>query len=171
MGFITLSCPSCGAKLQITNDLDRFACAFCGTEILVNRQGGTVALKPILEGIRQVRQGIDLTTSELTIRRLKDEIGELEIDKFAIEKHLKQNKKNVSGDVVIILLGIFLLLSGYQPIHTIWPCIVVFLIIIPLGFLTLGINNLIKWGWKSSENEQEIMNRKARISSLKATLN
>jgi DNA-directed RNA polymerase subunit M/transcription elongation factor TFIIS len=40
--FITLSCPSCGNKLQITDDIDRFACAACGNEYIVNRSGGDV---------------------------------------------------------------------------------------------------------------------------------
>ena len=35
--IIALSCPSCGGKLQITSDIDRFACMHCGTESLVKR--------------------------------------------------------------------------------------------------------------------------------------
>jgi hypothetical protein len=42
--FITLSCPSCGHKLQINEDIDRFACAACGNEHIVNRSGGDVFL-------------------------------------------------------------------------------------------------------------------------------
>jgi phage FluMu protein Com len=49
--FITLSCPSCGHRLQITEDIDRFACAACGNEHIVNRSGGIVTLKPVIEGI------------------------------------------------------------------------------------------------------------------------
>lgn len=37
--FITLSCPSCRAKLQITDDIDRFACLHCDNEHLVRRRG------------------------------------------------------------------------------------------------------------------------------------
>ena len=47
--FITLSCPSCGNKLQITEDIDRVACAACGKEHMVNRSGGVVTLKPVLD--------------------------------------------------------------------------------------------------------------------------
>jgi len=43
--LITMSCPSCGGKLQITNDIERFACAFCGTEHIVRRQGDAVNLE------------------------------------------------------------------------------------------------------------------------------
>jgi predicted RNA-binding Zn-ribbon protein involved in translation (DUF1610 family) len=42
--FITLSCPSCGHKLQITEDIDRFACDACETEYIVYRGGGIVTL-------------------------------------------------------------------------------------------------------------------------------
>ena len=42
--FITLSCPSCVHKLQITDDIDRFACGACGNEHIVNRSGGDIFL-------------------------------------------------------------------------------------------------------------------------------
>ena len=72
--FVTLSCPSCGGKLQVTPDLDRFACAHCGNEHVVRRGGGVVSLAPIVEGIDKVRAGVDKTASELAIQRLKEEI-------------------------------------------------------------------------------------------------
>jgi hypothetical protein len=49
--FITLSCPSCCNKLQIKEGRDRFICAACGNEHIVNRSGGIVTLKRVLEGI------------------------------------------------------------------------------------------------------------------------
>jgi hypothetical protein len=76
--FITLSCPSCGHKLQITSDIDRFACAACGNEHIVNRSGGIVTLKPVIEGITKVQIGVDKTASELAINRLERELAELE---------------------------------------------------------------------------------------------
>jgi hypothetical protein len=76
--FVTLSCPSCGGKLQITNDLDRFACGYCGQEHLVRRSGGVVSLAPVVEGLKQVQAGVDKTASELAIRRLREDIGQLQ---------------------------------------------------------------------------------------------
>ena len=38
--FVTLSCPSCGGKLEVTRDIERFACAHCGREHIVKRTGG-----------------------------------------------------------------------------------------------------------------------------------
>ena len=40
--FIKLS-SNCGAKLDVYDDMERFACGYCGTEIFVERRGGTVA--------------------------------------------------------------------------------------------------------------------------------
>jgi hypothetical protein len=76
--FVTLTCPSCGGKLEITNDLDRFACGYCGTEQVVRRGGGVVSLAPVVEGLKQVQVGVDKTASELAIVRLTAEIAELE---------------------------------------------------------------------------------------------
>jgi DNA-directed RNA polymerase subunit M/transcription elongation factor TFIIS len=47
--FNTLSCPSCGHKLQIPENIERFACAGCGKEHIVNRSGGVISLKPLTE--------------------------------------------------------------------------------------------------------------------------
>ncbi len=71
--FVSLSCPSCGGKLQITNDIDRFACGYCGQEHTVNRSGGMVFLKPVVEGLRQVQTGVDKTAAELALKRLVTE--------------------------------------------------------------------------------------------------
>jgi len=78
MDFVTLACPTCGSRLQVTNDLTRFACGYCGNEHVVRRAGGIVALDPVTEDIRRMRVGVDKTASELAIKRLKIEIPELE---------------------------------------------------------------------------------------------
>ncbi len=72
--FVSLTCPSCGGKLQIGNDIERFACGYCGNENVVKRGGGIVSLAPVIDEIKKVQVGVDKTASELAIRRLKDEI-------------------------------------------------------------------------------------------------
>ena len=76
--FVTLSCPTCGGQLQITSDIDRFACAHCGNEHIVKRGGGIVMLAPVVKGLAEIQRGTDRTAIELTIRRLKEEIRELD---------------------------------------------------------------------------------------------
>jgi len=75
--FVTLSCPSCGGKLNITNDIERFACGHCGREHIVKRAGGIVSLSPVVEALKKVEVGVDKTASELAINRLQREIDEL----------------------------------------------------------------------------------------------
>ena len=75
--FITLSCPSCGGKLQITKDIERFACAHCGNEMIVNRGQGIISLKPVIDEVKGVRKAADHTASELAIVRLQNDIDYL----------------------------------------------------------------------------------------------
>ncbi len=83
--FITLSCPSCGGRLQITSSIERFACANCGNEHLVKRQGGVIFLAPVVETLQNIQTGMDRTASELAISRLKAEIEEIEAFKMKIK--------------------------------------------------------------------------------------
>jgi len=76
--FVILTCPSCGGKLQITSDIERFVCANCGNEHLVQRSGGIISLVPLVAELRKVRDGVDKTASELAIKRLREEISVLE---------------------------------------------------------------------------------------------
>jgi len=86
--FISLTCPTCGGKLQITPDIERFACAHCGNEHLVRRATGVVTLAPVVESMDGLRRATDRTATELAIRRMRDEIAELESAKTQVESRL-----------------------------------------------------------------------------------
>jgi hypothetical protein len=75
--FITLTCPTCGGKLQITSDVERFACAHCGNEHLVRRGHGVVSLVPVVRSLDGLRSATDRTASELAIRRIQGEIAQI----------------------------------------------------------------------------------------------
>jgi ribosomal protein S27E len=59
--FINLNCANCGAKLEVYDDMERFACGYCGTELIAQRRGGTVALRAVTEAIKKVQIGTDKT--------------------------------------------------------------------------------------------------------------
>jgi len=82
--LVTLSCPSCGGKHNITNDIERFACGHCGREHVVKRAGGIVSLSPFIEALKKVEVGVDKTASELAINRLQREIDELRSQRTAL---------------------------------------------------------------------------------------
>lgn len=117
-GAVSLACPSCGARLQITEDVERFACLHCGNEQLVRRSGGIVSLAPVVEGLTKVQRGTDKTAAELAIPRLRAQLEEIRGDRQALMgqiQHLEQVSLNeiiaptqweqaYSGLVVIALL-------------------------------------------------------------------
>jgi len=65
--FISLKCQSCGGKLDVYEDMERFACGYCGSEMIVQRRGGTIALKLVQEAIKKVQIGTDQTAAELAL--------------------------------------------------------------------------------------------------------
>jgi predicted RNA-binding Zn-ribbon protein involved in translation (DUF1610 family) len=147
--FITLSCPSCGHKLQITSDIDRFACAACGNEHIVNRSGGIATLKPVIEGIEKVQVGVDKTASELAIVRLKKEIDDLEGKIQAINY-----PKLSSDDLVIImvclsLVGFILLFIHSTRVISVFLVICIFLVYI--------------LQWRGAKRRKEMLDDEARV--------
>jgi len=82
--LIKLTCTSCGGKLELSHDIDQFVCAHCGTELIVKRSHGVIALKAVAQDIEGIKSSTDKTASELAIVRLKGEVFTLEQDKHAI---------------------------------------------------------------------------------------
>jgi ABC-type multidrug transport system fused ATPase/permease subunit len=77
-GFISLSCPACGAKLTITDDKDRFICDYCNNEQLIDRTVQTVSHKSEVEITAKIPELMREAPSELTLSRLKQEVSDLE---------------------------------------------------------------------------------------------
>lgn len=66
---ITLKCKNCAADLQITPDMEQFACGYCGSQQVVERRGGTISLKPVLDAIQKVQVSSDRAANELTLTK------------------------------------------------------------------------------------------------------
>ncbi len=112
--FITLSCPNCGGKLQITPDIDRFACQYCGYEHIVRRSGGTVSLEPVMQMMGQLNTNLDRVgsnvdrisghaerqASEAAIVRIKQEIADT-------QKRIADTGDFYKWGWMLILLGVF----------------------------------------------------------------
>jgi hypothetical protein len=113
--FITLTCPSCGGKLKITNDIQRFACVYCGTEHIVKRGEGVISLAPVVEGLKNVQIGVDKTASELAIKRLKEEIVEIEERLQSKENTQSTNFNRVTFYGIAICLVGGMLACGMLP--------------------------------------------------------
>jgi len=151
--FFTLSCPTCGGKLQITNDIERFACGNCGNEHLVHRSGGIVSLTPVIEGLKQVQVGVDKTASELALKRLKKEVEELNL--------LKINRK--TGSVMFSILGGIPILIGILGILAGIGGTVTFIIVGAIG-LTLIWGGNSYYNGQVAEIEEEIQKRMQELA-------
>ncbi|MCL4561888.1 MAG: hypothetical protein M1281_14925 [Chloroflexi bacterium] len=162
--FIPLTCPSCGGKLQITDDCDRFFCEYCGIEHLAKRSGGAISLIPVVRELKGIRTNTAQMASEMAIPRVEAEIRQLEnaIDrvssdpKYAFHKTYDDDpplKKKSSGyfsvSFLLILAGIGLYYfdNGSQ---VSWPPLissdveifaVLILVMALLGFLFGALNN------------------------------
>jgi predicted RNA-binding Zn-ribbon protein involved in translation (DUF1610 family) len=111
--FITLSCPNCGGKLNITTDVNRFACQFCGHEHIVRRNDGMVSLEPVMKeinanlnlvgvGVSKLGFSSEKQVAEQTIARLKGEIAEID----------KVLASNMDGNQTAMILGIVMCMIG-----------------------------------------------------------
>ncbi len=76
--YISLTCPTCSAKLKVTNHMNNFACGHCGSEHIIKREGGVISLVPLVESKKGANDGGDITESELAIPRLEKEIKQFE---------------------------------------------------------------------------------------------
>jgi predicted RNA-binding Zn-ribbon protein involved in translation (DUF1610 family) len=109
----TLTCPSCGSKLQITKGFDRFACFYCGNEHIVHREGGAVYLEPIAIDIHHIRGGVDKTAAELAIARLTKELSDLDGQlKSATTRNLYSWKPRTDLETILAVLSVVLFIVG-----------------------------------------------------------
>lgn len=101
--MIKLSCKSCGAKLELTDDIDRFACANCGSEWMVNRSGGVISLKSVEEKLGNIEVSVDeMTQSIKVLKAIEEARREEELKQQAIknkeERALQEKAKEVEKE-------------------------------------------------------------------------
>lgn len=95
--LVVLSCPNCGGRLEITPNLTRFACGYCGTQVAVHRGGGVVALEPVVEGLARIQSGTDRTAAELAINRLQNEIRDLRAQQNSIRADVERARADTNS--------------------------------------------------------------------------
>ncbi|HEX8564643.1 MAG TPA: hypothetical protein VF648_03170 [Pyrinomonadaceae bacterium] len=72
--IVKLNCVNCGFGLDISEQMERLACGYCGTQQIVERSGGAVHLRGVTEAIARVQTGTDKTAAELALARLSKEL-------------------------------------------------------------------------------------------------
>lgn len=157
--MITLSCPNCGARLEITKDIDRFACSYCRMEHLVHRGGRIVSLSPVIERLEGVEIGVDRAAVELAIQRLREELSELQARRDALKlskRRPSQMAENMGciislfGAAVLAVASVWFFSAGilgeytpFSPPEYVPPEVEGALIVFGVGFVLMSIFLLI----------------------------
>lgn len=150
---ISLVCATCGGPLAPTLEEERYQCAYCGSQHLVRRDRGKVILEPLLKGLDEVQAGINRTASELTARRLQDEIEKLEEGLILANRRLSQG-------------GQFLLTGGFCLLLYFWGfrigiilAIGSVLMVIALLLLSTGLQSRLRIAQRIGEKQAQIEQR------------
>jgi len=166
---IRLRCPNCGANLQIFDDMSRFACAYCGSEQIVERRGGTVSLKLIAEAISKVQRGTDKTAAELALTRLERELEQLlkvrQQRKQEIESKVKERSDGGTLTFVLVFIGTGAIIGPlFRQLFGESGDVPAFFIALILGVISLGIRYL-----KVVAPFEELMDRELKGLDLPIT--
>ncbi len=166
---ISLNCPNCGANLNITSEMETFACGFCGSRQIVQRHGGTISLKLLGDAIARVQVGTDRTAAELAVRRLREELASTELELQEFESNVAYREANAAGCGTIgclFFLGWFVtaaLASTNNPVLVLISFVATFVIcIITAAQISSNRKTLRK---TATEGRQDIHARKAMIES------
>ena len=149
--LITLTCRSCRAKTQVPKDLERFACASCGSEHIVKRSGGIVSLSLVAGSIDVDKSGVDKITAELDLVRLKRDINRLKINL----ENLQKGGFGWEVYVFLLITGSLLTIAGITSSTSStmsWMTPIFYISGIPL--LIFGIIGIIR-ARASAESEKE----------------
>jgi len=167
--FVTLAYPNCGGKLHITPDPHRFACAHCGSERMVRRGGGVVALAPVVEGLRQVQTGVDKTAAELAIARLTRELTQLEDQHEATTAPHAQWSVNATRLAVALLVAAFVVGAWdfAQVKLTALPDVATIVVL----YLVLSAWNMLSVRSRRAVVDQRLDAREAQIADCQRQLN
>ena len=108
--FISLNCTSCGGILEVYDDMERFACGYCGTEIEVQRRGGTAVLKEVTAvytgGLHQANNSTDLV-------RLREEFQNLSKRReVMLHDKIERQKWGYLIGAGLLLVGFFVVRFG-----------------------------------------------------------
>jgi DNA-directed RNA polymerase subunit RPC12/RpoP len=107
--FIKLSCENCGSGLDIYDDTDQFACGYCGSQMAVQRRGGTVVLKLVTENTPKE------PAADVNLLRLKEEAENLSNRHAAmLNDGVEARKRGFIIGFSLILVGFVVVRTGYS---------------------------------------------------------
>ncbi|HTP08074.1 MAG TPA: zinc ribbon domain-containing protein [Anaerolineae bacterium] len=157
--LITLTCPSCGGRLEVTNNTERYVCAHCGNTHIVDPGERAESLANEVEQMRL----------KMDIRQVEEDLTTLRERLTAIEAQLNEQhdgQKMVSMLIWAMPIGVFVI--GLAEGATLES--VLFFTLFLIGF-SLLVTWIIWSGDSHKEEKRELGQLKKRIISGQQTLN
>lgn len=136
--FITLTCPNCGGKLTVVDDMQTLACSFCGNEHYVYRGEGVISLLPIEKKIEELKTSVSTSKEEISkINKIK-EINQLEEELEKWDK--KDTRLGIRNDIMTYLFGVCIVIGLVYAfiVREFWVLLIVIPVIIILVILKKG---------------------------------
>lgn len=106
LSVFNLKCASCNANLEIKPETTTFVCGFCGASQVVERHGGVISLKLLTDSISKVQAGTDKTAAELAIRRIKEELSDVDVEFKRANLLMNDDLKKITSFFAIILFSV-----------------------------------------------------------------
>jgi DNA-directed RNA polymerase subunit RPC12/RpoP len=190
--FIHLNCANCGAKLEVYDDMERFACGYCGTELLVQRRGRTVALNAVTEVIKKIQIGTDKTAAELALVRLNQESAKLddELQQLVADANFARARDKAKRDKaetdqgyqfiaagLVGLVGVVTIIAAFVS----GPFEKTFFAVLVLGLLLAGAGVLgFRWAYmkeprlaksdKLARIEKQVLEKQAELAQVNSRI-
>jgi ribosomal protein S27AE len=113
--FVKLKCENCGSGFDVYDDMDRFACGYCGTEMAVQRRGGTIVLHPVADAVRKTPLITDNPPRELALGHLKEEADTLSKRcESMLSDRAEQKKRGFIIGASLLLVGFVVVRTGFS---------------------------------------------------------
>lgn len=158
MKALSLKCANCGAGLEISQEIDTFACSYCGVQQIVERSGGIVSLRRLEETLDAVKQGTNRAASELALTRLQTDLSAIcaqrDKEMFALRTADERNKSIIGWSIIISEIAAIALFGWWS-----------ILVIVAGLFLAWRFNTPVSEKTKTVE-----ANAEAKIAALKAQI-
>lgn len=108
------NCPACGAPLFVEGDSRRTNCQYCGSNLSIEYNHGKIYASLSSEDVNKFARSISTNSSELAIKRLKEEIRDLSMRKSQIQASYDQKKAQLNPGFVTAEKGCskYLLTAG-----------------------------------------------------------
>ena len=90
------NCPACGAPLIIEENSKNVNCVFCGSSLTIEYSKGKINASLNIDDMNNIARSISANSSELAIKRLKEEIRELKMQKEGIQASYNQRKAQLN---------------------------------------------------------------------------